>query len=115
MKSTDGSTQPDHRPANTSIVYHSFALYRQPIFRTLTDDYEQLGSELTLLSAAETNVPSIQLIDPSLADIPVRDGGFRWEFRLLFPLQVEKQKQVRLFSSSEGFVNVCDCLFNTAL
>ncbi len=58
------------------IVYHHFALYRLPIVRKLMD---APGYEFTLISAS-SSCDGNRTIDPVLAELPVADGGVRWEF-----------------------------------
>lgn len=58
------------------IVYHYFALYRLPIIRKLMglSDYE-----FKLISSNQSKA-GIRTIDSTLADLPVSQGGLRWEF-----------------------------------
>ena len=58
------------------IVYHHFALYRLPIVRKLM---QREGYEFTLISA-DYALEGIRTIDPEFANLPVEEGGLRWEF-----------------------------------
>ena len=58
------------------IVYHYFALYRLPIVRALM---QREGYEFTLISSAKSRA-GIRTIDPELAELPIEQGGVRWEF-----------------------------------
>jgi glycosyltransferase involved in cell wall biosynthesis len=58
------------------IVYHYFALYRLPIISKLM---QREGYEFTLISSAQSRA-GIRTIDSALADLPVSEGGIRWEF-----------------------------------
>ena len=58
------------------IVYHYFALYRLPIVRKLM---QREGYEFTLISSAQSRA-GIRTIDPDLAELPIDQGGVRWEF-----------------------------------
>lgn len=64
------------RTTRVAVVYHSVALYREGIFRRLFG--RASNPEYTLISGRTSNQKSIRLLDPSLAQKPLENGGLRW-------------------------------------
>lgn len=58
------------------IVYHFFAHYRLHILRQLMRDDEW---DFEMISDSQT-VEGIKGIDPDLSNVPLNEGGLRWEF-----------------------------------
>ena len=65
-----------HRVA---VVYHYLAHYRGPVFRALSRQQEP-DPVYTIVSATESNLPSLETVDPALARLPPEEGGIRWRF-----------------------------------
>ena len=68
-----------HHRQRVAIVYPFLAHYRGPIFRILSEQ-EAPAPEYTAFSAPTSNIPSIEVVDPNLANIEPKKGGIRWQF-----------------------------------
>lgn len=69
----------DKNRQHVAIVYPFLAHYREPIFRLLSMQ-EPPAPEYTIFSARSSNAPSLKVVDPALATLPVAKGGLRWQF-----------------------------------
>jgi len=64
---------------DVAVVYHYFAHYRGPVIRALCQNSDH-GLTYSLFSDRNSNIPSLETVDNSLAGIPVSSGGLRWRF-----------------------------------
>lgn len=80
-----------------AIVYTTFSHYRLPVIRLLCNQAESV--EYTFISDPKNTISSVKVIDPSLAEVPIDQGGVRWEFI----------RNIRLFNNfiwQKGVVNL---------
>ena len=70
------TTGESRRPLKVAFVYHYIAHYREPVFKALARSEEL---DVTVISGTETNM-NIELTSPTLASLPVAQGGIPWKF-----------------------------------
>ena len=68
-----------------ALITRIMAHYREPIFSLLAKQSEP-DPEFTFFADKNNNLTSVKTIDPLIAEKPVADGGFNWNFIKTFSL-----------------------------